>query len=286
MHAGYYFFFFCLTATTTWFCVVPRIALAAILPGIVLFPVVYTALDRSPLRDPWMEPPSRNGIKYELVAAVNETFESKLSWSRRWVFGWLIFPLIIFLYWANFTAFLSNDSVVTTMAFWTAPFRARDHNNYYTMCHHLGTVIGLSYLLVVSYTCPNQLKRVQINKPWILAVNCVVFNILLVTMSWYRYVHNVGVIMVLCFFSGFANGAIYVNSSHMVREKTADNNTREFGLSLLTLGVSAGLLAGGLLGLYTEPALRERCLYALKLGGLCLTEFRKGGWLGKTCGKF
>lgn len=265
-----------------WFCVAPRLAVAAILPGIVLFFVVYAAMDRSPLWDPWVRPPSHNGIKYELLAAAEQTFENKLTWSRRCVIGWLISPLIIFLYWVYFADYLSNHAVVTNIAFRLAPFRAHDHYTYYTMCHGLGNFLGLSYLLIVSLTCSSQLKRVRINKIWILAVIGVLHNVLFVTMSWYRYVPQVGVIMALCFTAGFTTGAIYSNSPHVVRDQAADNNSQEFGLSLLTLGTSAGQLAGGLLGLYTEPALREHCLYALKLDVFCYTQLKQTGWLGSA----
>lgn len=271
-----------LTATATWFCVAPQIAIAIILPGILLFLVVYASMDRSPLMDPWVKSPSRNGIKYELLAAAGDSFQNKLTWSRRFAIGWLIFPLIVFLYWTNFADYLSSHATLTTTAFSRAPFRSRDHYNYYTICSHLGSLIGLSYLLVVSYTCPNLLKRVHINKTWILALIGVSHNILLVTIAWHRYVSHVGLVMVLCFTAGFTNGAIYSNSLHVVRENAADNNSREFGLSLLTLGVSAGQLAGGLLGLYTEVALREHCLYALKLKALCFTEFTQAGWVGNN----
>ena len=278
------FFFFHFTAAATWFCFSPKIAIAIILPGILLFLVVYASMDRDPLRDPWIKPPSRNGIKYELLAAADESFQNKLTWSRRFTIGWLICPLIIFLYWANFADYLSNHATVPTMAFWRAPFRSRDHYNYYNMCSHLGSFIGLSYLLVVSYTCPNQLKRVRIKKTWILALICVSQNIALVAISWYHHqVLNVGPVMVLCFTGGITTGAIYANSAHVVRENLGNNTSREFGLSLLTLGVSAGQLAAGFLGLYTEVALRDRCRYALKMKARCFTQFTEARW-DKGCG--
>ena len=180
-------------------------------------------MDRSPLRDPWEKPSSRNGIQHELLAAADETFENKLTWSRRGEIGWLILPLIVF------ADFLSNRAVVTTMAFHQAPFRPRDHyNSDYALCGRLGNVFGLSYLLVVSYTCLSQLKHVRINRIWILALIAVSHNLFFVTMSWYRYALQTGVIMALCFTGGFTTGAIYSNSPHVVREKAVDNNSCEF----------------------------------------------------------
>ena len=134
-------------------------------------------MDRSPLRDPCEKPSSRNGIQHELLAAADETFENKLTWSRRGELGWLILPLIVFLYCVNYDDFLSNRAVVTTMAFQQAPFRPRDHYNYYALCSRLGNFFGLSYLLVVSYTCPSQLKHVRINRIWILALIAVSHNL-------------------------------------------------------------------------------------------------------------
>ena len=109
-------------------------------------------MDPSPLREPYEKPSSRNGIQHELLAAADETFENKLTWSRRGELGWLILPLIVFLYCVNYDDFLSNRAAVTTMAFQQASFRPRDHYNYYALCSRLGNFFGLSYLLVVSYT--------------------------------------------------------------------------------------------------------------------------------------
>lgn len=147
------------------------------------------------------------------------------------------------------------------------------------MCDRLGNLFGSSYLLILFYTCPSQVQRVRINKTWILVLIGVTHNVLFVTLSWYRFFPQVGVTMTLCFSGGFIAGAIYVNSAHVVRDEVTGNNSQEFGLSLLTLEVSAGQLAGGLLGLYTELALKEHCLYALKLKSFCSSQdTRKNSW--------
>ncbi|KAL9979599.1 hypothetical protein ACROYT_G017280 [Oculina patagonica] len=268
------------TATVKWFCVVPRVAIAIILPGILLFLFVYAFVDRSPLKEPWAKPSTHKSIKYELLAAADQSFENKLTWSRRCVIGWLILPLILFLYCEYVADYLSNYAVVTTLAFKSAPFRSHEHYNYYSMCDRLGNFLGCSYLLIFSYTCPSQVQRVRINKTWILALIVVSHNLFLVTMSWYRFVPQVGVTMALCFTGGFAAGAIYVNSAHVVRDEVIGRTSQEFALSLLTVGISAGLLAGGLLGLYTELALKEHCLYALKLKTFCSShDTRKNSWI-------
>ena len=263
-----------------WFCVAPRIAIAIILPGILLFLFVYAFMDRSPLKEPWVKPSTHKSIKYELLAAADQPFENKLTWSRRCAIGWLILPLILYLYCEYAADYLTNHAVVTTLAFKSAPFRSHEHYNYYTMCDRLGNLLGSSYLLIFAYTCPSQVQCMRINKTWILAFIGVSHNLLLVTMSWYRFVPQVGVTMILCFTGGFTAGAIYANSAHLVRDEVTGKNSQEFGLSLLTVGVSAGQLAGGLLGLYTELALKEHCLYALKLKGLCSSQdTRKNSWI-------
>ena len=236
-------------------------------------------LDRSPLREPWVKAPTHQGIKYELLTEANESWDQKLTWSRRVTVGWLVSPLIIFLYWGFFADYLSNRAAITSMAFRNAPFGSRQHYNYYTLCDKAGEVLGRSYLLIFAYTCSSQLKHVQINKTWILALVSMGHTIFFVTVSWYRIIPQVGVIMALCFTQGFTTGALYLNSPHVARDQISVKNSREFGLAMLILGSVAGQLAGGLLDTFTDPALEEHCLYALKLKTLCYTRFQTGnGW--------
>ena len=73
--------------------------------------------------------------------------------------------------------------------------------------------------------------------------------------------------------------AIYVNSAYVIEGTLTSTRSREFGLSLLTLGLSAGMLAAGLMGMFIEPAFLEHCLYALKLNEFCFTRFNTAkGW--------
>ena len=268
------------TATTTWFCAAPRMAVSIIIPGVVLFLVIYSVLDRDTLGTSTpAKAKTHKNITYELLSATKDSCDQKLNWSTRFTIGWLIFPLIMFLYWEYFVDYLSNHAVITTLAFENAPFLPRDHYNFYISCDRIGKFLGRSYLLIFSCTCPGQVKRVRINKTWILALIGLSHNLFFVTASWFRFVPHVGIIMALCCSEGFITGAIYVNSPHVVRDKFTSKETREFGLSLLTLGTAAGQIAAGLTGMFMEPALLEHCLHSLTLDTFCFTRFFKAaGW--------
>ena len=264
---------------TTWFCVAPRIALIIIIPGVLLIPGAYAALDRKPLEDYSTKPQTRKGVKYEFLTTTDESCDHNFTVFTRLTIFWSILPLIIFLYWQYFVDYLSNNAVITTIAFQNSAFLPRDHYSYYMSCNRIGKFCSSFFLLIFSCTCPDHLGRVLTDKTWILALIGMSVHFVLVTASWFRFIPHVSIIMVLCFTEGLMTGAIYVNYAYAIEDKLTSIRSREFGLSLLTFGVSAGQLAAGLMGMFIEPALLGHCLYALKLNEFCFTRFNTAkGW--------
>ncbi|KAJ7372774.1 hypothetical protein OS493_018052 [Desmophyllum pertusum] len=135
-------------------------------------------------------------------------------------------------------------------------------------------------LSLASVTCSSMGSRMQIKKTWILALASIAMMIFLVFASWYRFISEVAIILVLCFFIGVLTTMQYSNAPLIVAEIFPDVTKKEFALGLLTLGPSAGLLSALLMGLYVEPYLKRHCLDELGLGEVCFTRFSNDtGWV-------
>ena len=264
---------------TIWFCVPPRLALSVIIPGVLLILGAYAALDRKPLDEYSAKTQTRKNVKYEMLSTTDESCDHTFTGFTRLTICWSIVPLLIFLFWQYFVDYLSNHAVITTIAFQNSPFLPRDHYSYYISCNRIGKFCSYFFLFIFSCARPDHLGRVLTDKTWILALIGMSVHLVLVTASWFRFIPHVSIIMVLCFTEGLMTGAIYVNSAYVLEGTLTSTRSREFGLSLLTLGVSAGMLAAGLMGMFIEPALMGHCLYALKLNEFCFTRFNTAkGW--------
>ena len=264
---------------TTWFCVAPRLALSVIIPGVLLILGAYAALDRKPLDEYSAKPRTRKNVKYEMLSTTDESCDHNFTGFTRLTICWSILPLLIFLYWQYFVDYLSNHAVITTIAFQNSPFLPRDHYSYYISCDRIGKFCSSFFLVIFSCACPDHLGRVLTDRTWILALIGLSVHFVLVTASCFRFTPHVSIIMVLCFTEGLMAAAIYANSAYAIEDKFTSTRSREFGLSLLTLGVSAGEVAAGFMGMFIEPALLGHCLYALKLNEFCFTRFNTAkGW--------
>lgn len=189
-----------------------------------------------------------------------------------------IFPYIIFLFITYFSEYLSNHAVITTLAFPNAPFKPRDHYPYYILSYHVGKFMGRSHLFLVSAIDPKLVHYIRVRRTWILALIAFLHGLFFFLASWYRFVPRVEIIIALCFTEGFTAGSMYLNSAHTISELMADQEKKEFALSLLTVGNACGKLAAGLCGLFQEPLLKKHCVEDLKLGEYCLTRHtRKAG---------
>ena len=264
---------------TIWFCVAPRLALSVIIPGVLLILGAYAALDRKPLDEYSAKSQTRKDVKYELLSTMNESCDHNLTGFTRLTICLSILPLLIFSYWQYGIDYLSINAAITTIAFQNSPFLPRDHYSYYISSDRIGNFCSSFFLLIFAYTCPDHLGCVLTDKTWMLALIGMSVHLVLVTASWFRFIPHVSIIMVFCFTEGLLTGAIYVNSAYVIKDKLTSTRSRDFGLSLLTLGMSAGQLAAGLMGMFIEPALLEHCLYALKLNEFCFTRFNTAkGW--------
>ena len=195
------------------------------------------------------------------------------SWREKFAIAREIFPCITFLYVAYYSGYLANQGVITTLGFDNSPFSPRDHYQYYTLSYQFGKFLGRSHILITSCTFPSLLRYISVQKTWILAMVELAHLLFFVFCSWYRFVPHVAIIIIICGTGGFTEGSVFVNTARVVSEMFHDTSQREFGMGLVTVGSSGGVLSAGLMGMYVEPHLKKHCLDDLGLGLNCLTRY-------------
>lgn len=268
----YLCYFISLSGLTTWSCLPPRSTIMTTIPWPFLLLLFYALLDKEPIGKKEIIPFSEDHPPVE-DDTTTFSFRDRLNVAKD------IFPYITFLFITYFSEYLSNHAVITTLAFPNAPFKPRDHYPYYILSYHVGKFMGRSHFFLVSAINPKLVHYVRVRRTWILALIASLHGLFFFLASWYRFVPRVEIIIALCFTEGFTAGSMYLNSAHTVSELIADQQKKEFALSLLTVGNACGKLAAGLCGLFQEPLLKKHCVEDLKLGEYCLTRHtRKAGW--------
>ena len=268
----YLCYFISLSGLTTWSCLPPRSTIMTTIPWPFLLLLFYALLDKEPIGKKEIIPFSEDHPPVE-DDTTTFSFRDRLNVAKD------IFPYITFLFITYFSEYLSNHAVITTLAFPNAPFKPRDHYPYYILSYHVGKFMGRSHFFLVSAINPKLVHYIRVRRTWILALIASLHGLFFFLASWYRFVPRVEIIIALCFTEGFTAGSMYLNSAHTVSELIADQQKKEFALSLLTVGNACGKLAAGLCGLFQEPLLKKHCVEDLKLGEYCLTRHtRKAGW--------
>ena len=268
----YLCYFILLSGLTTWSCLPPRSTIMTTIPWPFLLLLFYALLDKEPIGKKEIIPFSEDHPPVE-DDTTTFSFRDRLNVAKD------IFPYITFLFITYFSEYLSNHAVITTLAFPNAPFKPRDHYPYYILSYHVGKFMGRSHFFLVSAINPKLVHYIRVRRTWILALIASLHGLFFFLASWYRFVPRVEIIIALCFTEGFTAGSMYLNSAHTVSELIADQQKKEFALSLLTVGNACGKLAAGLCGLFQEPLLKKHCVEDLKLGEYCLTRHtRKAGW--------
>ena len=211
------------------------------------------------------------------------TFQNSLTWKEKFSVAKQILPYIIYLFLTYFAEYLSNQAIITTIAFSNVSFSPRDHYQYYIVCYQVGKFLGRSHIFFLSCTCSKVIPYVRVKKTWILALIEMGHLLFFVFASWFRFVPHVSIILILCVTEGFVAGSMYVNSAHTVSEVISEPKRREFALGLLTIGNGLGKLSAGFLGLHVEPQLKKHCVYDLELRDQCITRYpQKSGWTTDT----
>lgn len=247
---------------TTWTCVSPKTAIMITIPLPLLVLVFYAILDKDYITD---RPNERIEVEYTIVPSTSDTTEQttadpeKSLCSEQLRIGRKILPYIIALLLSFGAEYLSNSSVITTIAFPNSNVLARDHFLYYFFSYEMGKFFGRSHLFMLSCLPSDIVELLKCKRTWVFAAIEIAHLIFFVSESWYHFVSYIWIIIALCFTLGLVAGMIALYSPHAVVGHVAPEE-KEFALGLLTVGNGVGAFVAGLLGLVVEPYLTGKCL--------------------------
>ena len=180
-------------------------------------------------------------------------------------------PSLIPLFIAWNSEYLIIQSVITTLAFSNAPFRPRDHYQYYIFLYLGGEVIGRSYLVVLCYLRPELAERAKLPHLWILSSVEVAHLLFFFFAAWYRFLPSVWIVLIVSFTGGVTIGVLYVNALALFSDRF-EGRYKEFAMGYAVVSMAGGTFAAGLLGLFIEPKLRRHCILLLKTDEYCFTR--------------
>lgn len=217
----------------------------------------------------------------ELAKESRNNFTSQSCQEVLVVFRQLL-PNLIPVYIAWFSEYMTIQSVITTLAFPSAPFKSRDHYEYYIFVFLGGEVMGRCYLMIVSYVKAEWAEKAKFPYFWILSATQIVHLLFFILAAWYRFLPSVWIVLLLLFTCGTAIGVFYVNAVIFFRNEFQDRDN-EFAIGYLAVAIAGGVFAAAFLGLYTEPILREHCTMFVSNSDFCFTRSMYLDDLSKPC---
>ena len=168
------FFFF--LALTTWSCVSPKTAIMITIPFPALWLVLYAILDKSYISNEQQGAQKRTEIKYTSLKNSPEesanrptTIRGIFSCTEQLGIAFKILPFILSLFLSFFAEYLSNSSVITSIAFPDSKLHPRDHFLVYFLSYMLGKFVGRSHLFIFSFLTPEATEFLMCDKTWIFA---------------------------------------------------------------------------------------------------------------------
>lgn len=274
------------TSLTTWSCVSPKTAILITIPLPLLVLVFYAVLDKEYISNgAYSSPKEHTEVEYSIVGSTPDTTDQtvtvphKQPCDEKLRIGLRILPFIIPLFLSFFAEYMSNSSVITTIAFPNSQVLPRDHFLYYSLSYRIGKFIGRSYLFVFACLPPEATEFLKCDRTWIFAAFEMAHLVFFLFESWYHFVWYIWIMIALCSTLGLFAGMIVLHSPHAVARHTAPEE-REFALGLLTAGNAVGAFVAGLLGLVVEPYLTEKCVEHFSASKeFCFTRLRNTtGW--------
>lgn len=169
-----------------------------------------------------------------------------------------------------FVEYLVLGSIVTTLAFENSPFGPRDHYVYYVLMATMGELFGRSYISLFS-ACVNTHFSLAVKKTWIFSAVLLILGALLGFAAWYRFLPNVGLVLLLVLAIGVFDGMLYVNTI-LSAAQDEDFRSKVFSRGFSMIGFAVGSLIAAFLGLLVEPALREHCIEVSSSDQFCFTR--------------
>ena len=269
---------------TTWLCVSPNITLLIMAAMLLLLFVCYSLMDKKHLPSPSPSATSYEEIPYVPLEGTegeqttgatgsksSHGIHQPLTWQEKSSAMKRMIPSLAPLFFAWFSEYLIIQAVITTLAFPNAPFRPRDHYQYYIFIFLSGEVIGRSYPAVVSLIRPELVPRLKTQRIWVLSAIEVSHLLFFVLASWYRFLPSVSVVLVLSFTGGLTVGVLFINALSLFSD-TFEPRYREFVMGYAVVAMGCGSFSAALMGLVVEPRLRKHCEYLLKSDDYCFTR--------------
>lgn len=280
---------FCVTGMTSWACLSPKTTLLVVSPSPLIIMLFYYFLDKEHVTS-HSRAVVHPGIQYSSLSLDSDSSQKSdspaanvLSWEEKFRSVKQIMPWILSLSVAYIAQYLTIQSVFTTIAFQHAPFEPRDHYIFYVLLNNMGEFFTRSYLSVISCAKPALVPRFVIKQTWILSFLLVCITATAVCASWYRFIHNVGVLLFLSFTVGALSGSVYSSTVCAVPE-IVEPRYQEFCLGIVTIGESFGALLASILGFYIEPALRRHCAtVSMSKLSECITRPPEQRWNVAAC---
>ncbi|EDO32423.1 predicted protein [Nematostella vectensis] len=268
------------TGLTTSQCITPRVAVA----GTLAFSAIYLAFFFA-LEDSQIDHGEKSEVKYQpLLQDLDETKDNATSCGGKSGILIQVLPICLYLYVGFFAFFFSHYSVLTTLAFPNAPFKSSNHFKFYTLAFGTSRFLGGSELLFVSRFFPKALPYARVHRLWILSLLDFAHVIFFIFVTWYRFIPNVWIVLVLCATHGFISGSVMVNGALEAAGQFEDPVDKGIAMGMIQWGSTAGIIAASVVGLFTEPALMQHCQDELRLGEYCFTrENYTTGWSHPRC---
>lgn len=281
------------TAMTTWACVSPNATILIMAAMLLLIFVCYYAMDKKHLGSPSSPAASEcGGRKYTPIetddAQAEETKSEdsenndSLSYQEKFMIISQMLPNLIPIFIAWFSEYMIIQSVITTLAFPNAPFRPRDHYQYYIFVFLGGEVVGRSYLVVLSYVKAEWAEKAKFPYLWVLSTIEVMHLLFFVFSAWYRFLPSVWIVLVLSFTGGVTIGVFFVNALAFFRDRF-DDRYKEFAMGYIVVAMGGGTFTASLVGLVTEPLLRRHCMVLLKNDDYCFTRSKAREHIMSQC---
>ena len=181
--------------STVWMCLPPRLTFAFIYPLTMVQLVLYVILNHGPLKKYQIQ----DDIQYSEVQNDQPLAKARLSsFYYHLNFFYTVLPFACYFFQSSFLYRISGNAIITSLTFPSAPFRIRDHFQYYTYICEIGGFLGAIDIILVSFLCPSWMSRLYFRKIWI--INLLSFGHLLFFFcaTWYRFVPNVYIVLILC----------------------------------------------------------------------------------------
>ena len=240
---------------TTLVCLSPEVTLLLLALLWILFPIAYKGMDG--LSDKIREkshPTSHTEVPYSPLEVDNDEVQSKLLCTDMTRLVWKSLIPLMALFTSNFRAQLLVSGVVTTLAFDKTSVAPRNQYLFYMLALGFGDLFGRAYLGILSMCGVENKFRIQ--KTWILAFGNLLFLVSMVFFSWFRLLSSFYPDFAVVLVSGFAFGAVFVNSFRNAGEGLTVSEKR-FCRALMAGAAWSANTAVSLIGWDTELKLRR-----------------------------